>query len=79
MLSASFVGIGFIDDWGEPKRAPHWRVAHTRFIVDSVQENYKQIRQTTLQVYHNMVSTEGFLCYQPLNRKYAIRAWCYQP
>ena len=33
---------------GEPERAPHWRVAHTRFVVDSVREKYKQIRETNL-------------------------------
>jgi len=27
------------------------------FVVGSVREKYKQIRQTTLQVYHNTVST----------------------
>jgi len=70
--------------------SPHWRVAHTRFVVDSVREKYKQMLQTTLQVYHNTVSTrhtlgainhdtERISCYQPLNGKYAIRGWCYQP
>jgi len=43
--------------WGEPEQAPHWRVTHTRFVANSVQEKYKQIQQTTLQVYHNRVST----------------------
>jgi len=74
-------------DWGKPERAPHWQIAHTRFVVDSVQEKYKQIQQTTLQVYHNMVSMryiinhdmERIFMLSTITRKYAICAWCYQP
>jgi len=74
----------------KPERAPHWRVAHTRFVVDSVREKYKQIRQITLQVYHNTVSmqytlgainhdTERIFVLSTITRNYVILAWCYQP